>query len=297
MNSSTWGSIFVAFITASLLYTTAVMADTFALKDGTVVICKVIKETDEYYVIANSYGVFTVKKPNVKKVYITRNYKEDLAIQRKMGIKVDEDIIKKNIEDGVRQKQIAEQKEKPKKKELSIKLERDKRWYYGRMGLSVAYQATVGSPLSTLAGNGLWFNITYDQGLEGIIPVTNMLIPGIRVEAGFADVEKKMFYLSQSRISGFVATAGPMWAVPYFENSWGCAVFAFMPGIGYLEAVNKTARAKSAGTHFMFTLLAGYEYSFNIVSIFAHFRYTHIMDSSHPLNGVGCDVGFACRLW
>jgi hypothetical protein len=297
MNSSYRGTLFAGIIMASLFYTATAMADTFALTDGTVVICKVIKETDEYYVIANSYGVFTVKRPNVKKVYITKNYKEDLVIQRKMGIKVDEAIIKKNIEDGLKQKQIAEKKQEPPKKDLMKILERGQRWYYGRLGLSVGYQGTMGRPLSTIVSNGMSFQLTYDQGLEGIIPVTNMLIPGIRFETGFIDFEKKILSISTLRISGYFAQAGPMWTIPSIENSWGCVVLAWLPGIGYLEAVNKTARAKSAGTHFMFTLFAGYEYSVSMVSVFAHFRYTYIMDSAVPLNGIGGDLGVAFKLW
>ncbi|MBN1497732.1 MAG: hypothetical protein JXA07_13235 [Spirochaetes bacterium] len=274
-------------------------ADTFFLNDGTILICKVIKETALTYIVANAYGVFTVRKETVDKIYITDSYQEDISIQKKMGIPINEENIKKNVEEGLRRKKIEEAREKEKqKREEQKKRETPGYWYYGRLGFAAAYYSTIPSPsLHDRVPHGLAASLSYDQGLDRLIGKHHMAMPGLRIEAGVIDFERKFFFKSSRRLSGYFALAGPMWAFPSLDNRWGCIVLAALPGAGYYHIVNEDSSARSNGFHFSCAGLIGYEYSLNIISLFVHFRYIYILDKDIKFNGIGCSMGCAFRLW
>lgn len=293
------------FVTAVLTVlggSIAVRADTFFLNDGTVLICKVIKETALTYVVANSYGTFTVKKETVDKIYITQSYQEDISIQKKMGLAINEDSIKKNIEEGLKRKKIEEalvrEKEERKKKAKSRTSPPSDEWYYGRLGLEAAYYSTIVSRgLYSRVPSGLAANLTYDQGLERLIGKRHMAIPGVRIEAGVIDFERKFFFKSSRRLSGFSLMAGPIWALPSLDNTWGAIVIAALPGAGYYHIINEDSSSKRKGVHFSCAGIVGYEYSFKIIALFIHFRYIYILDKDIAFNGIGGAAGITFRLW
>lgn len=284
-----------------LTWGTEARADTFRLSDGTVIICKIIEETDTHYVIANSYGTFTVMKKTIKEKYVTRSYKEDVKIQKKLNIKVDEEKIKKNIEDGTKKK-----KEKDKEKALEKKKERmilkdygvrEPDWFFGRIGLSIAYYGTMTGSLMKKVPGGMSIQLTYDQGLEGLFHKGHMGIPGIRVEAGYLDFERSVFCKSPQSLTGYFAQAGPAWLVPAYKNGWGSILLAGLPGAGWFDAINRDIPRSRSGVHFLLTLLAGYEYHVKEFSLSAQVRYLYVMDSGLPVHAVGGSVGFSYRLW
>lgn len=294
-------AILAALACVVLLLETEARADTFRLSDGTVIICKIIEETDTHYVIANSYGTFTVRKQNVKEKYVTRSYREDVKIQEKLNIKVDEDKIRKNIEDGVRKKKEKEAQRALEKKKEPIILKdygvREPDWFFGRIGVSVAYYAMLTGALTQKVPGGMSVQLTYDQGLEGLFRKGHMGIPGIRFEAGYLDFERTVFCKSPQSVTGFFAQAGPAWLLPAYGNSWGSFLLAGLPGAGYFDAINRDIPRRRSGVHFMATLLAGYEYTIGEFSLSAQVRYMYIMDSGMPLHAVGGSVGFSYRLW
>lgn len=139
-------AITFVLVCSVLLWGTAAWSDTFRLSDGTVVICKIIEETDTHYVIANSYGTFTVKKKSVKEYYVTKSYKDDVKIQKKMNLQVDEENVKKNIEEGLKKKKEKEAADRKKKGEGKPPITigaRNPDWFFGRIGLTVAYYGMV----------------------------------------------------------------------------------------------------------------------------------------------------------
>ncbi len=300
MRIAKWVLLFV--LAGSLLFRfTEARADTFRLSDGTVVICKIIEETDTHYVIANSYGTFTVMKKNVKEKYETRSYKEDVKIQMKLNIKVDEEKIKRNIEDGIKKK-------KQKEEETALKMiskrkhqkdygTREPDWFFARIGLSVAYYAAVTGSLMNRVPGGMSIQLIYDQGLEGLFRKGHMGIPGVRFEAGYLDFERAVFCKSPRSLTGYFAQAGPAWMVPAYKNRWGSILLAGLAGAGWFDAVNRDIPRRQSGAHFLLTLLVGYEYEIKEFSLTAQVRYMYIMDSGMPLHAVGGSVGFSYRLW
>lgn len=284
---------------AGLVWTTA-RADTFFLNDGQVLVGKVIRETAMAYIVANSYGTFTVGKAKVDRIYITQSYREDVTIHKKLGLRTSEDDIRKNYEEGSRVKRLEEalEKERMKREKAKKAGPAASLWYYGRLGLEGAYYSTiVSSSLYSRVPHGLAAHLAYDQGLDRIIGKRHMAMPGLRIEAGVIDFERKFFFKSSRRLSGYFALAGPMWAFPSPENSWGCVVVAALPGAGYYYIINDDSEARSTDFHFSCAGIVGYEYSFKIVALFIHFRYIYILDQDIAFNGIGGSAGVTFRLW
>jgi len=358
----TWMLFIMMFFFASSVISTA-WADIIVMNNGMLINGKLIKETVARYLFTNSYGTFNIKKELVKEIYITGSYTEDIAIMKKMGAKIDEDIIKKNIDEGMKRKKIEEAKaekkrlererieeakkkrkeayaEKKKKKQEELeaaeaeadkkepekiakaktikkqvkgkievkkeKLAKEKKpipekrdyWYYGRLGLEGAYYSTfLTRSLYGRVPHGLSLLLIYDQGLDALIKKRNPGMPGIRFEIGYIDFEKTFLFTSSQRISGYIAHAGPMWALPSLTNSWGCFVLAALPGAGYFDIINKDTSTRSRNFHITAIGLFGYEYSFKVISLFVHLRYMYIYDQNVMFHAVGGSMGFSCRLW
>ena len=342
----TWMLISLLLFFASSGISTA-WADIIVMNNGMIVNGKLIKETVPRYLFTNSYGTFNIKKELVKEIYITGSYTEDMAIMKKMGVKIDEDVIKKNIDDGMKRKKIEDakaekkklererfeeakkkqkeaeaetDKEKPEqmaiaktiKKEVKGKIEKKEKvakeekkipekpnyWYFGRLGLEGTYYSTLLTrSLYSRVPHGLSFQLTYDQGLDALIKKRNPAMPGIRFEIGYIDFEKIFLFKSSQRISGYIAQAGPMWAFPSLTSPRGCFVLAALPGAGYFDIINKDASTRSRGFHFSAIGIIGYEYSFEVISLFIHLRYMYIYDKNIVFHAVGGSLGFACRLW
>jgi hypothetical protein len=354
------GMLFIMmFFFASAGISTA-WADIIVMNNGMLINGKLIKETVPRYLFTNSYGTFNIKKELVKEIYITGSYTEDIAIMKKLGAKIDEDIIKKNIEEGMKRKKIEEAKaekkrlereriEEAKKKRKEAYAEKKKKrleeleaaeaeaekkepektakaktikkgvkgkieekaakkqeqtpekhdyWYFGRLGLEGAYYSTfLTRSLYGRVPHGLSLHLTYDQGLDSWIKKRNPGMPGIRFEIGYIDYERNFLLKSSQRISGYIAHAGPMWAFPSLTSSWGCIVLAALPGAGYFDIVNKDTSSRSTNFHFSAIGLIGYEYSFNVISLFIHIRYMYIYDQNVAFHAVGGSMGFSCRLW
>ncbi|MBN2159175.1 MAG: hypothetical protein JW807_07250 [Spirochaetes bacterium] len=290
----------LALLCALLGWAAAARADTFFLNDGQVLVGKVIRETALAYIVANSYGTFTVGKARISKIYITRSYREDITIHKKLGLKTNEDYIRKNYEEGIRRKKIEEALEKEKKKLYKAGKTGvpSNLWKYGRLGVEGVYYSTIISPpLFARVPHGLAASLMYDQGLDLMIGKRHMAMPGLRVEAGVIDFERKFFFKSSRRLSGYFLLAGPLWALPSLDNSWGCVVLAALPGAGYYYITNDDSASRSNDFHFTCAGIVGYEYSFKVVSLFIHFRYIYILDQDIAFNGIGGSAGIAFRLW
>jgi hypothetical protein len=353
----------ISFFASSVISTS--WADIIVMDNGMLLNGKLIKETAARYQFTNAYGSFNIRKELVKEIYVTGSYTEDIEIMKKMGAKIDEAVIKKNIEEGMKRKRIEEARaekkrlererieeaekkqrearaEKKKKEQEKIEAAKKKQkeaeeeprekiaqaktikklvkgeieekkekpveekkkpqrpdyWYFGRLGLEGIYYSTLLTPsLSGRVPHGLSPVLSYDQGLDSIIKKRHMAMPGLRFELGYVDYEKMFLFKSSLRISGYLAQAGPVWAFPSLTNSWGCFVLSTLAGAGYLDIINREASARSRDFHIIAAGIFGYEYSFEIVSLFIHIRYMYIYDQSIVFHAFGGSMGFACRLW
>jgi hypothetical protein len=77
-----------------------ILADVVQLKDGSVIVGKIIKRTPDSIVIANSFGEFTVPRNKLTAESRTNNYREDVKKLEEIGVNQSEESIKKNVEAG-----------------------------------------------------------------------------------------------------------------------------------------------------------------------------------------------------
>lgn len=291
-------------------------ADTISLVDGSVLIGKIVAEKDTYYLLGNSFGTFQVKKKYVKDIYVTRSYREDIAIHKKLGIKVNEEKIKKNYLAGVKQQKAmgykedvtvggGEGEEDQDKKKKKKKKKRKKWWYYGRLGLAGTYFSTFLSeslPTSMTANevlpDGISAQISYEQGMDDLIKKRHFMMPGFKFEfTAWMYFSKSLFSDASREISGNLMNAGVKWTFPDLESWWGCIVLEILPGITFLNIKNRDSNEEAMSYTFSMIMALGYEYQWDIVGLQVHLRYNYILDRKVAFHGFGGTVGVIFRLW
>lgn len=240
-------------------------ADTIFLQDGTVLTGKVVKTEADVIQLKNAYGLFTIKEKQIQKKYITNDYKEDVLITKKMGLKIKEEDIRKNYEAGS-----------------------EVQWG-SRLSVSGSLNYTFGR-LNTVLPYGYTVTAAYDRGLDFLF--TNerrWYLPGVRFEAGYVS-----FQNDDVLINGFSGNGGLMWMARPFEGHNGSIVFGVMPGVSYLNVEKKSDSVTS--TKLSIHSLAGYEYAFSSVILLIHGRYLFVYDKEVSLQSFGLAFGIGYRL-
>ncbi|MCP4137072.1 MAG: hypothetical protein GY754_39250 [bacterium] len=299
MNTKTTYIFCIAILLSVLiLFDKNASADTITLKDGTVLIGKTIKTTKDEVIFNNFFGVFKVKKSLIKKTYITKDYKEDIKINKELGRTVDEKVIKKHVLAGQEAKKKEE--EKKVKKEEPEKNEPEKEappWTGGRISLMGGYLMVTGSYRDTFPSGGFSTLISYEQGLDGLFGLKrHFYMPGFHLEGGY-------LYISNdpAKLSGFTCSAGPIWLIPFIKYGWGNITVSLLPGASFLAVKNTDTSGTGTTTvrNNSFTLYSalGYEYSFGDISAFIQGRYLYIYDTTEAFHGFGAFGGISYSLW
>ena len=150
------------------------ICNTIRTKDGSVLNGKIIKTTSSIIIFANSYGVFTIKKKEIKKIYRAKTYQDDIDINIKLGKKMDKGLINKIKYDfivGEKYKKKHQQKER-KKMELS------NLWNFHRLSFYFNYTNNIDSSIAEkrnineIMKHGLSFTLSYDYGFEKYLKKT-----------------------------------------------------------------------------------------------------------------------------
>ena len=248
--------IFLLFMLSLFLAPSAVMADTIILRDGTFLVGKVKGESSDTIVFKNAYGAFTIKRVEITSLYITKSYREDIAIRKKLGLDFNEAEIRSNYSAG--QEELTE-------KEKALVVEQkgsgiDSSWR-GRIFFDAAGLVSMGElkdpiPYGYMIMCGL--ETGYDYSGKNS---RNFLIPWIRAEGGYINFSK-----GDDSLSGFTGGAGPLWIFPVSADFRHNLRFALEPGFSSLSIEN----GEESASTFTFTFhgLMGYEYSFDSVSLF-----------------------------
>lgn len=305
-----------------------VYGDSIISLDKSVIEGKIIEEKGTYYLIANEKGTFKVLKKNIKDIYRTKAYGDNIEVQKIYFVrdpKLSKNITKAPIIKRRKKLNLKEVENKKDKKEKKIHLDY---WDYGRIHVSGTYFNTFLSNTRQeleshkRISNGFGCELAYEQGLnflikkptksEGvskekkkrIVPRFPELMPGVRVELGYINFAKDIEKDHSRTVTGFTLAVGPMWAFPYPHNYWGCIIVSGEVGITFLEITNRETEEKRKSNPFIFIGILGYEYAFQhsvsskrIVSLVFHFRYTYIYDALVAFHGVGFSLGLSIRLW
>jgi hypothetical protein len=274
---------FSAFFVALLFVPFRGESDTLILKNGTLLVGKVKSSSDKSIVFKNYYGAFTVNRAEIEKLYVTKTYKEDISLRKKMGMDFSVEDIKKNYEAG--EKKLTEQEVAKLKTSVQKPAESPLRsggsffieggWFYsiGEVNEAIPY--------------GYGGYAAYEQGLDFITGERYLLMPGLRIECGY------IYYSSgDAFMKGPTASLGPVWLFP---APGGNIRFSLQPGASGLDVENGDLSASTFT--FTFHSILGYEYTFSSASIFINTRYLYVYDKDVFFSSAGISAGFSYKLW
>lgn len=271
------------FSLAVLLFPCRAGGDTLILKSGTLLVGKVKSSSDKSIVFKNYYGAFTVNRDDIEKLYITKTYKEDIALRKKMGMDFSVEDIKKNYEAG--EKKLTAQEEKKlkteEKPEVTVPLRSG-----GSIFIEGGWLSVIGDVRDTIP-YGYGGFLAYEQGLDFITGGRFLLMPGLRFEGGY------LYYSSgDASMKGYTGSLGPVWLFPAPR---GNIRFSMQPGVSNLDIENGDL-ADSTFT-FTFHSILGYEYKFTNTSIFINARYLYAYDKDLFFSSAGVTAGFSYKMW
>jgi len=272
-----------AFLVLLLVVTcTAVsFADTIILKNGTLLVGKIKVKNNKTIVFKNYYGDFQISREQIKELFETDSYVDDIKIRKRLGIDFDEGDIRKNYEAGLKKSTIKEKKE--------TKLN-DQSWRGGKILLSGNYYYVLGD-LNEPIPFGFGAMLACDQGLDRLAGYKrHFWMPGIRIEGGY-------FYFSRSdnTLSGITVSAGPLWQYGLGKGYWGTIGFSIQPGMSFLS-IKEPGESVKSNTFTLHSTL-GYEYPLGRISLFFMTRYMYIYDRDVVFNSIGVSAGVAVTVW
>jgi hypothetical protein len=268
-----------------LLIPSALKSDTIILNDGTFLVGKVKSDSSKTIVFKNSYGAFTIKREDISALYVTKSYKEDIAVRKKLGLDFDEDEIKKNYSAGQKELTV-EEKILIKKDEVKDSKQGVSGWIF----LEGAGMASSGELKDVIPyGYGGFAGVEIGETYIGNSG-RNYFIPWFRAEAGFLTYSK-----GDASLSGFTGGGGPLWLFPLSGSGRDNIRLSLEPGISSIQIENGDADASTLT--FTFHSILGYEYSFDYVSLFINLRYMYVYDKDVFYNSMGVSAGVSARLW
>lgn len=258
-------------------------SDTLILKNGTLLVGKVKNSSDKSIIFKNYYGAFTVNREEIEKLYLTRTYKEDISLRKKMGMDFSVEDIKKNYEAG--EKNLTEQEAAKLKTEVKSDSESPIR-RGGAITIEGGWFYTAGEVNGVIPyGYGVF--TAYEQGLDFITGGRYLFMPGLRIECGY------LYYSSgDASLKGPTGSLGPVWLSPV---PGGSIRFSLQPGASGFDVKNGNHSASTFT--FTFNSILGYEYTFKDASIFINARYVYVYDKDVFFSSAGVTAGFSYRFW
>ena len=245
-------------------------ADTMYLKDGSLLVGKVVHRKAERVVFKNSYGIFTINTALIKKVYITQNYLEDVEVHKMLHQNYDEASIKKNFLSGLDKKNYI--------------------WSGGQVSMDMFFLIVTGD-LGDVLPFGISMMIIYDQGFDFVFyDQRNFWMPGLRLETGYLHFEKE-----HSKIIGYVNFAGPLWYISIHDKHPGRFFISVLPGLAVMKIEKSDYHART--TTFALHSCFGYEYSLGNIFLSFSIDNMYIYDRDIDFTPLGFRVGAGYELW
>lgn len=265
-----------------ILFPIKVNGDTLILKSGTLLVGKVKSSSDKSIVFKNYYGAFTVNRDDIDQLYITKTYKEDISLRKKMGMDFSVEDIKKNYEAG--EKKLTVQEVEKIKAEVKEHPETPLR-SGGSIFVEGGWFTSIGEVRDTIP-YGYGGFAAYEQGLDFITGERYLLMPGLRIEGGY------LYYSSgDASIKGPSVSLGPVWLFPV---PGGNIRITLQPGASSFDVENGDLSASTFT--FTFNSILGYEYTFSNTSIFINARYIYVYDKDVFFSSAGVTAGFSYKI-
>jgi hypothetical protein len=265
-----------------ILLSSALYADTILLKDGTYFVGKII-QWDAYHILfKNAHGVFTIRKSQLVKMYITENLHEDIELKAVLGHNISTENIITHYNSGSKGVPIGGINRS--------ELESGMNQYElgARINLSGTYYHTIGDLAEELP-SGLGISLGYTQSLVRILSdEAAFKAPSVYIESEFA-----LFSRGSAEVKSLTLFAGPKWDFNFPGGRWGKTEFHAMPGASYLMIKdegynnrNQTISLKSS---------AGYEFHAGRFAASLNFSYLYMFDKLSPLQSAGITFSAAYK--
>ena len=294
----------IVILSIILIAVAPALADTIRLDDGSILVGKMIKDQSDTVIFSNAFGSFRIKKNRITEFHPTDSYRDDIRIHRQLNLKFNENEIKRNFLAGVEKadslrgkKEAADKKqadqdgERQRRKDKGSGPDDGDRWNGGRISFSGAFLYYLGSG----SGNqpyGFSGFLSLDQGLDFGQGPPRPGIPGLRFEGGFL-----YFKQSSLKLQLYTASVGLMWAIPSIKFSAGCFILALMPGMAIYDSGISGNNASSKAYKFSAQVIAGYQKSWGVFSLFIQARYIYINDTGAAFHSIGGEFGFGFNAW
>ncbi|PKL18239.1 MAG: hypothetical protein CVV49_06535 [Spirochaetae bacterium HGW-Spirochaetae-5] len=250
-------------------------ADVIITRDDMILNGKILEDRKpDYVVFANNHGEFTIKYNQIKEIYKTESFKDDIEYLQNIGKTVNERDVKNNYESG------------------------EKKLKENRQAGVISTDKTVSLILMT----GIFYNKTsgelapvlpYHAGLffSAEIPVYDISfletfeIDGIESEVNF-------LYSSDNdrSIKGIAVSAGPLWKIP-IGISDTTFNFTSLLGAGWYSVKNNETEEKLSAVKWSISIHAGPSFNISTIVLSPKIKIDYIHDGASSFAGTGVSLG------
>jgi hypothetical protein len=252
----------------------ALLADVIITKDDMILNGKILEDKEpEYIRFANYHGNFKIKYKQIKEIYRTESFEDDIEFYKEIGRPVNEEEIQKNYLSGLKMSEDYNKKNKLKAGGVESFI----------LMMNVFYGRNSGRLDSVLPYSG-------GVSVSAVFPVSENAaeafnISGILAEADYFYSEK-----DERSINGFSGAAGPVWRIPavVFNYNFYYNISA-AAGAGWYSVKNGSEKASGAKWHLVFH--TGPVFDIYSVIISPEIRLEYINDGAAPLYFAGLSLG------
>jgi hypothetical protein len=272
--------IFLLMSVFTIFFYVHLYGDIIVTNDEMILNGKIIEDKkDDYIKFANYHGTFHIEYKQIREIFRTKSFEEDVKIFRDKGKSIDEKEVKTNYQAGL--EKLGQQKI-DKEKAAEIKESSEYAFFF-----SAFYSRNFGK-IGSILYNSMDFSAACDIPMDQLGIIKMLYIAGIRGEIEY-------FYSKNDAkgITGYRAMAGPLWQIPVIIGKIPfkyCISPAF--GIGRYSATGISNSA--AGIKFNTSITTGPFFKISSIMIGPQLKFDYIYDSIAPLYriGFGIDAGF-----
>jgi hypothetical protein len=257
-------------------------ADIVITNDDMILNGKILEDRKgEFLKFGNYHGIFTIDYKQIKEIFRTLRYEDDVKIFLEKGKMVNEAEVKTNYQAGI--EKLEEQK-----KITDIRKNEEKPKEAFSLFLSPFYNYNFGT-LSNKLPQSYGVSAMGHFVLDEFEYIKKMYLSGIAAEFAYFHSEKGVRQVSGSRIS-----AGPLWK---FSISIGSFNFKYciFPELGIGIYNIKGIYTDSTSVKWNILLSTGPIFNFSSVLLYPHIKFDYIYDSVVPLYGIGLGIGAGLR--
>ncbi len=255
------------------------LGDTLILKNETVLVGKVKGKYEDRIIFKNSYGAFNVSRDQIKKLYETKSYKEDITIRKKLGLNFNALDIRKNYSEG--DKSLTPSEVKKLKAGTETRKTEKETTRRNRIQIEPVFTKTMGE-LGSSIPYGYGALLSYSRDFESL-PFFNIYLRG-----GYIYHNNAPYKLGIATTLG-----GPGFSAPVKGSLNHWITGSVTAGASYMNISNETDKADTIS----FTTFShlGYEYRMNRTGFFINICHLYVYDKDVFFHSAGLSAGLIIK--